>query len=80
MTEEGNLISSKDDDDFNQFITSADLDGTLEAGNYIIFVNTLWNESASFEEEYKDVVVGVYCTETVRIETVDAEAGFRTLC
>ena len=79
MTEEGTLIKTKDDDDFNQCITSADINTKLEAGYYIVAVNPIWNESASFEEEYKDIVLDIYCPEATTIETIDAKVGYNTL-
>jgi hypothetical protein len=45
MTENGQLVKALDDDDFNLCMNSLDVDQVMKAGNYIIAVDALWNES-----------------------------------
>ena len=79
MTDNGKLIKATDDDDFNMNMNSADMYTTLAAGNYIVAVDPIWNETASKDEAYKDIVFDIYSPEQISISAIEVEAGFRTL-
>lgn len=44
----------------------------MDKGTYIAVIDTVWDQSANLSEEYKKVLVDIYCEENVEINEISA--------
>ena len=54
-------------------------DEQLEPGQYIICVDPTWNESSETHEDFKKVLIDIYCSQTLTIEPIEESIGFECL-
>ena len=80
MTPEGKWIGATHDGHQNFHQSLLLKKGKLEAGTYIILIDPTWNESASFDPEYKKVMLDIYCSQKdIEMWNVTQSAGIEIL-
>jgi hypothetical protein len=79
MTESGEYIRGYSEHDFNNCMYSLDLKTVLPAGNYIVAVNAIWNDSTSKDKAYKDIVLDIYYPGKLQIQSVGKDYGLQIL-
>ena len=48
-------------------------EGTLEAGEYHILVDPVWDPTAEKDDDYKDILIDVYCVQDIDVFLSGAE-------
>jgi hypothetical protein len=79
LKESGEYIRGYSEHDFNNCMYSIDLKTVLSAGNYIVAVNVIWNDSAYKNKTYQEIVLDIYGPEKTSIQRVSDETGFQAL-
>ena len=70
MAKDGKFIQGKYGG-HNRFLFSlTKLEGCLEAGDYTIMVDPVWNESVNWDNNYKQILVDVYSSCAVTLSPV----------
>lgn len=56
-----------------------DQDFQLSAGEYVVTIDPMWHESASFDKQYKEIVVVINAPFEIEIQPIDNETGLEIL-
>ena len=73
MTDKGEFIHGRFGSGFTFSLLTEKI--VLKPGKYIIMVDPIWNKSAKNDQLYKDVLIDIYCPESVTLDQVEDERG-----
>ena len=73
MTERGEFVHGRFGSGFAFSLLNDNI--VLKPGKYIIMVDPLWNESVENDQLYKEVLIDIYCPESVSIDQVEDKRG-----
>lgn len=62
---DGKFIKADAGADFLFYLDNNEIE--LEAGEYIVMIDPIWNECAERENEFRQVMLDIYCTEEIEI-------------
>lgn len=79
MTADGKYINGFSDDDFNTCMYASDTKVRLAPGQYIIALDATWNDSASRDSRYQDVLLDIYGPSQVSISQINPDQGLKVL-
>ena len=77
MTEEGKFLNACFGGDFMYSLMNSNVD--LPRGGYVFMIDPIWDASADFSEDYKEVLVDVFAPEIVDLEPIDDQTGIAYL-
>ena len=66
MTDKGEFIHGRFGKDFTFSLLTENI--VLEPGKYIIMVDPIWNESVENDTMYREVIIDIYCPESVTLD------------
>lgn len=79
LTDSGKFIKGYCEQNFNNCMYSIDLKTKLDAGEYILVVDAIWNDSTSKDEGYRGIVVDIYSPARMNVTKITSIEGARAL-
>jgi len=77
MTEHGEFIHGRYGSDFTfSLMTEKQI---LQPGKYIVMIDPMWNSSSSNSKFYREILIDIYCPESVTIGTIGDTRGMQYL-